>query len=328
LRAAAAGELADPKGLASQVDRMLADLKAAALVDNFARQWLGLDKLAGVMPEPKLFPGWSEDLRDACRAETLGFFRTVLAEDRPITDFLAADWTVMNEALAEHYGIKDVTGRVMRKVTLPDEKRGGLLTQAGVLTLTSEATRTSPVIRGKYVLDHLFNRPPPPPPPNVDGLMPDVSTARSVREQLELHRKAPNCAGCHARIDPYGMALENFDANGAWRTEEPAWEDPARPLPRKDKYQKIPPIPVDSSTVLADGTALKGLPDLKAHLLARKDDFLRGLTEKLLVYAAGRGLLDADRPAVERAVGEARRDGYRIRALVHAVVRSNVFQTR
>lgn len=306
---------------------MLADPRAKALADGFARQWLNLDKLATAMPEPKLFPNWSEDLRDACREETLAFFREVLAADRPVTDFLSADWTFVNEALAEHYGLPAVSGRLLRKVTLPDDHRGGVITQAAVLTLTSEATRTAPVIRGAYVLDRLFHRPPPPPPPNVGALIPDASQAKSVREHLTIHRANPTCAGCHARFDGYGLALENFDATGRWRTEEPAHEDPAKPVQRKEG-EKLPTFKIDTSVELADGSKFDGVAGLKKHLLSRQTEFTRGLAERLTVYACGRGLTSADRPGIEAAVKATVADGDKFQSLIRAVVNSPAFRTR
>lgn len=328
LRAAAdAGRLRDKATLDLQVARILADPKAKALADGFARQWLNLDKLATVMPEPKLFPDWNDDLRDACREETLAFFREVLAANRPVTDFLSSDWTFVNDKLAEHYGLAAVSGRRLRKVKLPNDRRGGLLTQASVLTLTSEATRTAPVLRGAYVLDRLFNRPPPPPPPNVGALIPDASQAKSVREHLSIHRANPNCAGCHARFDGYGLALENFDATGRWRTEEPAHEDPAKPVHRPPG-EKPPTFRIDTTVELADGSTFEGVSGLKNHLLSRKMEFTRGLAERLTIYACGRGLTASDRPGIEAAVKACAADGFRFQTLIRSVVDSPAFRTR
>lgn len=324
--AARVGTLKDPAELDRQVTRMLADPRSKALSEGFARQWLGLDKLATAMPEPKLFPRYGEDLRDASRAETLAVFREVLTKNLPLTEFLDSRWTFLNEKLAEHYGLPPVAGRVLRRVELPDSRRGGLLTHASVLTLTSEATRTAPVIRGAYVLDRLFNRPPPPPPPGVAGLIPDARQAKSVREHLSIHRADPLCAGCHAKFDGYGLALENFDATGAWRAEESAHEDPSKPIERPDGH-KLPVYPIDGKADV-NGTPIDGVAGLKKHLLARKDDFARGLAERLTVYAAGRGLTAADRPHLDDVVKTAAADGYKMQALVRAVVRSPAFRTR
>jgi mono/diheme cytochrome c family protein len=326
LAAARAGKLKEPAELDRQVTRMLADPRSKALSDGFARQWLGLDKLASAMPEPKLFPRYDEDLRDASRAETLAVFREILTKNLPVTEFLDAKWTFLNEKLAAHYGLPPVAGRVLRRVELPDGRRGGLLTHASILTLTSEATRTAPVIRGAYVLDRLFNRPPPPPPPGVAGLIPDASQARSIREHLAIHRADPLCAGCHAKFDGYGLALENFDATGAWRTDEPAHEDPSKATAKPEGY-KTPMFPIDPKADVA-GVPIDGVAGLKKHLLARKDDFTRGLAERLTVYAAGRGLTAADRPHLDEVVKQTAADGYRMPALVRAVVRSPAFRTR
>ena len=324
---AATGKLRDKATLNAQVSRMLADPKAKALADGFARQWLNLDKLASIMPEPKLFPNWSEDLRDSCRDETIAFFREVLSADRPVTDFLASDWTFVNEKLADHYGLPAVSGRRLRKIKLPDDRRGGLISQAAVLTLTSEATRTSPVIRGAYVLDRLFHRPPAPPPPNVGALIPDASSAKSVREHLNIHRANPACAECHAKFDGYGLALENFDATGRWRIEEPTYEDPAKPVHRKEG-EKLPAFKIDTAVELADGSRFEGVAGLKKHLLARKTEFTRGLAERLTIYACGRGLNAGDRPGIEEVIKLTAADGDKFQSLIRAVVNSTAFRTK
>lgn len=324
---AISGQLTEKAALGKQVSRMLADPRAKAFTDAFARQWLNLDKLATVMPEPKLFPYWSDDLRDACRDETLAFFHEVLTADLPVTEFLMADWTFANETLADHYGLPPVSGRPLRKVTLPDNRRGGLISQASILTLTSEATRTAPVIRGAYVLDRLFHRPPPPPPPNVGALIPDASGARSVREHLAIHRANPTCAGCHARFDGYGLALENFDAIGRWRTEESAHEDPAKPIQRREG-EKLPVFGIDATAELSDGTKLDGVAGLKKHLVSRKTEFVRGLAERITIYACGRGLTAADRPSIEAIVQATSDNGDRFQSLILAIVDSPPFRTR
>ncbi len=323
---AVGGTLGDPAVLTKQVARMLANSKSAALTANFARQWLGLDKLASVMPEPKLFPNYSESLRDATRDETLAFFREVVAKNLPITDFLDARWTFLNETLAEHYGLPAVPGRLLQKVDLSDARRGGLLTQAAVLTLTSEATRTAPVLRGTYLLDRIFNRPPPPPPPNVGSLIPDASQAKSVREHLAIHRADIACSGCHARIDPYGLVLENFDAVGAWRTSEAAHADPTKAT-NHDGVKSLT-FPIDAMAELKDGSHMDGIAGLKQHLLARKLDFTRGLAERMSVYALGRGLLISDRGDLDVMVKATATDNFRMQSLIRAVVMSKSFRTR
>lgn len=325
--AAQSGKLREKATLEQQVSRMLRDSKSKALAEGFARQWLNLDKLATVMPEPKLFPSWNDDLRDSCREETLAFFREMLTADRPITEFLAADWTFANETLAEHYELPAILGRRLRKVQLPDDRRGGLISQASILTLTSEATRTAPVIRGAYVLDRLFHRPPPPPPPNVGSLIPDARQAKSVREHLMIHRESPTCAGCHSRFDGFGLALENFDAIGRWRTEEIAYEDPAKPVQRQEG-EKPPLFKIDTSVELADGAKFDGISGVKSYLITKKTDFTRGLAERLTIYACGRGLTAADRNGIEDVMKSTAANGDKFQSLIRAVVDSHAFRSR
>lgn len=342
-QAAAHGELRTPAGRAGQVARMLADPRSAALEKNFVPQWLGLGRLASAMPERTLFVefNWLDEMYEFygtrllanMRREPGAFFTGVLAEDRPITDFLVSDYVYVDESLARLYGLTGVYGGEFRKVSLAGKsssQRGGLLGMAAMLTLTSESTRTSPVIRGTWLLKRLFNRPPPPPPPNAGTIEPDTGAARSLREKLALHRQASQCAGCHARIDPYGLTLENFDAIGRWRGAEPAWFDPARPdhKPQLGTDGKPVQFPIDASAELANGRKLDGLIGLRSHLLDRKDDFARGLAEKLLVYSTGRGLLVSDGTDVDHIVARTRERGYRLRALLEATVQSDAFLKR
>ena len=324
--AAGAGKLDDPAELDRQVSRMLSDPKASALADRFARQWLGLDKLASAMPEPKLFPGYTEDLRDASRGETLAAFGEIVAANRPITELLDARWTFLNEALAEHYGLPAVAGRILRKVDLPDGRRGGLLTHASILTMTSEATRTAPVLRGVYVLDRLFHRRPPPPPPGVAGLIPDAGGARSIREHLAIHRSEPLCAGCHARFDGYGLALEHYDATGAWRDAEPAFEDPSRPTPNREGGRS-PTFAIDARAEIG-GSTVDGIVGLKAHLRGRRDEFARGLAENLMIYGLGRATGPGDRLDLDAVVRATAADSYAMSSLLRSIVRSEAFRTR
>lgn len=339
--ALAAAKLSDRAVRAAAVERLLADPRSAAFATDFTRQWLGLAKLGSAMPEPTLFAEFNPQdeyyeyygtrLKRAMAREPVALAEHVLAADRPVTDFLAADYAVIDEALARLYGIKGVVGGQHRPVPLPaGSPRGGLLGMAAVLTLTSEATRTSPVIRGKWVLERLFNRPPPPPPPAAGAIEPDTTTARSLREKIALHRADAACAGCHARIDPFGLALENFDAVGRWRTHEPPWHDPARPQPAPPKSADGKPVlfPIDAVAELAGGIKLDGAAGLRSHLLARKDEFVRGLAEKLMIYAAGRGLTAADTPDVDRVVARTKAGGYKMHALILAVVESDAFLTR
>ena len=321
------GILHEPAQLNSQVSRMLGDPKVESFVRRFASQWLNLNKLSSSMPEPKLFPMWSDDLQKSCREESIAYFREILLKNRSIEEFLASNWTFLNEDLAAHYGLQPVEGRKLQRVELEDRRRGGLFTQAAILTLTSEATRTAPVIRGAYVLDRIFNRPPPPPPANINSLIPDASQARSVREHLSIHRSDASCAGCHARFDGFGLALENYDATGRWRTEELAYEDPSRSLTRTDQSQ-AQTFMIDATAEMLDGAKFDGILGLKEYLLSRKEDFLRGLAERLLIYGSGRKLAVADRPRIEAIVKEARMDGYKFHRLIQAVVDSQSFRTR
>lgn len=307
---AVAGQLRQPQVLEAQVKRMLADARSSALVDNFAGQWLFLRELATVTPE---IPGFDENLREAFIEETRSLVRWVLAQDLPVTELLTADYTFLNERLARHYGIPGVRGSRFRKVTLPPgTQRRGLLGHGSILTVTSTATRTSPVIRGAWILENILGAPPPAPPPgvetNIDGDGSQVITT-SVRQRLELHRDNPSCAGCHGVIDPVGFALENFDAIGAWRERD------------GDAL-------VDARGTLVDGTAVHGAADLVEALVAKQDLFISNLTEKLLTYALGRTLDHRDMPTVRAIARSAAKQDNRFAALVMAVVQSPAFGQR
>lgn len=337
LRAGAArGELKDPTRLQAQVDRLLRDPRSmTTLTDGFVASWLHLDRLAGVMPEPKLFPRFGDDLKRSMAEEPKAFFAALLRENGRVTDLLDARYTWVNERLAMHYGLdrKRIRGSTLRRVDLPDQTRGGLLGMGGILTLTSEATRTSPVKRGAYVLETIFNRPPPPPPPNVGDLIPNTASARTIREHLVRHREDAACAGCHSRIDPWGLALENYDAVGAWRSQEAAWEDPSRPVPQTSGNGSSPAsFPIDAKFDLPiqgeASRALTGPAAVRAELLHRREDFVRGLTEKLMIHALGRGLAMSDRPSIEAATDALKRSDHRIHTLIHAIVQSPAFRTR
>ena len=311
LAAAERGELGAPAVFEAQVERMLADPRSAALVDNFAGQWLTLRNAAAVRPDEDTFPDFGEGLRRAFRRETELLFDSVLREDRSVLDLLAADYTFVNERLARHYGIPNVRGSHFRRVALADETRGGLLGHGSILTVTSYANRTSPVNRGKWVLENILGTPPPPPPPDV----PDLETAEggkalSMREAMEQHRANPVCASCHRLMDPLGLSLENFDAIGRWRG-------------RSETRGTI-----DATGELPDGTPFDGPAGLKAALLRHPDRFVTTVTEKLLTYALGRGLEHYDAPAVRAIVRDAAGDGYRLSSLVRGVVRSAPFQMR
>jgi hypothetical protein len=305
---AVAGRLHQPEVLASQVRRMLADHKAYALVENFAGQWLHLRELVSVTPEVE---GFDENLRQAFIEETRDLVDWVRTQDRPITELLTADYTFLNERLAKHYGIPGIRGSHFRRVQLPaGSHRRGLLGQGSILTITSTASRTSPVIRGSWILDNLLAAPVPAPPPgvetNIDGDGTQVITS-SVRQRLEAHRKNPSCAACHKLMDPVGFALENFNAIGAWRERD------------GDSL-------IDASGVLVDGTKIVGPEELTAALMSRSDLFVTNVVEKLMVYALGRGVDYHDMPAVREIVKQAQRSDLRFGALILGVVQSVPFR--
>jgi hypothetical protein len=311
LAAADRGRLARPATLAAQVRRMLLDPKADALIDNFGGQWLQTRALESVKPDRKKFPDFDEYLRLSMARETELFFASILREDRNILDFLDADYSYLNERLARFYGVADVQGPEFRKVSFAhDSQRGGLLTQASVLTVSSYANRTSPVLRGKWVLDNLVGAPPPPPPadvPNLDEAK--IGTTSSMREQLELHRKNPICASCHVRMDPLGFGLENFDAVGAWRAKDGEF-------------------PINATGTLPDGRSFTGPQGLKSILKAQPDAFTESLTRKMLIYALGRGLEPSDDAAVKEIVRKVAADNYRVSSLILGIVNSQPFQKR
>ncbi len=312
LDAAEAGRLSDSDVLERQVRRMLADEKAGVLVSSFAAQWLHLRRMRTVTPDVNAFPGFDENLRDALVRETELFVESQLREDRSVVDLLDADYTFVNERLARHYAIPNVYGSRFRRVDLPGEERRGLLGHGSVLTVTSLATRTSPVVRGKWVLENILGTPPPPPPPDVPDLpeRADDGTVTSLRARLEAHRANPVCSNCHARMDPLGFALENFDAVGKWRDKGVAG------------------TPIDPSGTLPDGTAFDGFPGLRDILLERREEFVTTVTEKLLTYALGRGVEHYDRPAIRAIVREAAPNDYRWSSLILGVARSLPFQMR
>jgi mono/diheme cytochrome c family protein len=307
---AESGKLRDPIVLEAQVNRMLADPRAGAFAANFAGQWLETRNLDVVKPDPDKFKEWNAELREAMKTETTMFFEHVLRENRPISDFLNADYTFLNERLATHYGIEGVTGSEFRRVPLTTDRRGGVLSQGAVLTVSSYPTRTSPVIRGKYVLQNLLGAPPPPPPADVP-LLEEVAGAesKSMREQLELHRQNAVCASCHRNMDPLGFGLENYDAIGRWRDNDGAF-------------------PVDASGTLPSGQRFATAGEMRALLLLQLPQFSRTLTEKMLTYALRRGLKPYDRRTVETIHRAVEADKYRFRTLVHQIVKSLPFQAR
>jgi len=306
------GKLKDSAVLQQQVRRMLDDPKSQALVDNFAGQWLYLRKLQISRPDPDVFPEFDDSLRQAFRTETSLFFQNVLREDRSVLELLDANYTYLNQRLAEHYGIPNVYGPQFRKVTMTDPNRGGLLGQGSILTVTSYPNRTSVVQRGKWILENLLGTPPPPPPQVVPELIPHGKDGRqlTMREQMVQHRADPVCASCHSRMDPLGFALENYDGVGRWRD--------------KDAGNAI-----DASGKLPDGSTFVGPAGLKKILITKdRDEFINTATEKLLLYALGRGLEYYDQPAVRAISREAGKDDYRMSALIAAIVKSTPFEMR
>ena len=313
LRLAEKSTLHDPDVLDRQVTRMLGDPRSRALVSNFAGQWLHIRNVSGFRPSPELLFHFDDNLRQAFETETELFFDSIIRENRSVLDLLDADYTFLNERLAKHYGIAGVYGERFRRVSLPPESvRRGLLGQGSILTDTSRANRTSPVIRGKWILENIFGTPPPPPLPNVPELKEEKNPARvlPMREQMAQHRANPVCASCHAQMDELGFALENFDAIGEWRDVDAAGS------------------PIDASARLPDGTTFTGPVELRKVLLGHSDDFLTTLTEKLLTYALGRGLEAADAPAIRRIKRDAAPSHYRFAALVKGIVASTPFQMR
>jgi mono/diheme cytochrome c family protein len=304
------GQLQSPEILHAQVRRMLADPKAHSLATNFAGQWLQTRNLQFQKPDRKTFHDYGPQLEDAMRTETEMFFQSIVNEDRSILDFIDGNFTFVNERLAALYGIPDVHGREFRRVSLDGTQRSGVITQASVLTASSYPTRTSPVIRGKWILENILNAPPPSPPANVPALdTKDVGTAASVRERLEAHRANPACAACHSRMDPLGFALENYDGIGRYRTVDGQ-------------------IPIDSQGHLPDGTTFNGATELKALIRAKSPQFVRGFTEKMLTYAIGRGVESYDKPAIEKISRQVESDGDRFSAVIDGIVDSAPFQMR
>jgi hypothetical protein len=308
LACARQGTLRKPQTLEAQVRRMLKDPRSRALVDNFASEWLETRRLESAQPDRDRFPDFDEYLRQSMRKETGLFFLNLIQEDRSILDLIDGQYTFLNERLARHYGIRGVTGTAFRKADLSGTGRGGIVTQASVLTVSSYATRTSPVLRGKWILENLLNAPPPPPPPDVPNLNEDtVGSSASLRRQMEQHRENAVCASCHARMDPLGFALENYDAVGAWRDLDAGF-------------------PIDPSGVLPDGRTFQGAKGLKSILDKDRDAFAKCMTEKLLIYALGRGLERYDQPAVRQIVSRGAAADYRFSAFILGIVNSVPFQ--
>jgi mono/diheme cytochrome c family protein len=308
LNLATAGTLSNPVVLDQQVQRMLRDEKSQALVDSFAMQWLQLGRLSGVVPDADEYPEFDENLREAMREETRQFVGSQLREDRSVVELVGANYSFINGRLARHYGIPDVYGGRFRRVVFTDGIRGGLLGQASILAATSYPNRTSPVLRGRWLLETLLGAPPPPPPPDVPPLKENGADGErhSVRERLDAHRKNPGCAICHVRMDPLGFSLENFDALGKWR----AFSDG---------------VAVDASASLPDGSRFDGVAGLRALIASHREDFVRTFADRLLSYALGRGTEPADFPAVRRVVRDTAPQDYRWSAIIKAIVHSTPF---
>ena len=309
MRVAKAGTLRQPAVLEAQVRRMMADPKGFNLVENWAAQWLQLRNLGRTKPDPKRFPTVDDELLDAMRTETMMFVETIIKEDRSLLDFIDAPFTFVNGPLARHYGIKGVDGEEFQRVTLDGEQRSGVLTQGAILTVSSYPTRTSPPVRGKWVMENLLGTPPPPPPDDVPSLNDsNIGTEVSLRERLEQHRHDPSCSPCHMLMDPLGFGLENYDAVGAWR-------DARRQVPDRDCRH--------AARTDRPFTGSKGLKEI---LKTKSDAFVNNVTEKLLTYSLGRGLERFDRPTVEAISRQVKASDYRFSALVMEVVKSKPFQ--
>ncbi|HWN38156.1 MAG TPA: DUF1592 domain-containing protein, partial [Gammaproteobacteria bacterium] len=308
---AAAGKLRDDDVIAEQVERMLADPRAHSLVTNFALRWLNVDEIDAVNPDDRLFPDFTDALRDDFGKEIELFVSSVLLEDRDVHELLTADWTFVNERLARHYGMGDVHGPQFRRVTVENEARRGLLGKGAVLLRTSYGDRTSPVLRGAWVLDKLMGTPPTPPPPGVETNLdtPEGEKPKTVRERLERHRKDPNCKACHGVIDPYGLALENFSVTGQWRDIDPVAEEP-----------------IDAASELSSGQVVSGPVEVRQLVLRRPDQFVQALTSKLMMYALGRELEYSDMPQVRAVVHAAARVDYKFSSVVTAIVLSDAFR--
>jgi hypothetical protein len=313
LDVASRGALSNSDVLMKQVKRMLADPRSETLMRNFGGQWLLVRNMATVRPGEIYSFAFDETLRQSMQRETELFLDSVMRENRGVMELLTADYTFLNERLAQNYGIPNVQGSDFRRVTLPaDSPRGGLLGQGSILTVTSPAIRTSPVIRGKWILNNILGSPPPDPPPNVPALSDQKTQAKmkTMRERMAQHRSNAGCASCHTMIDPAGFALENFDAIGRWRTVDDSFN------------------PIDPSGALPDGSAFKSFAEFRAALASRPERFAYTFTEKLLTYALGRGLEDYDMPAVRKILADTVPDGYRVQSIILGIVNSYPFRYR
>lgn len=328
---AAKGELTKPSVRRAQVERLLKDARAKRFTANFAGQWLDLRLINATSPDPQIFIEYDPFLYWSMPRETEVFFEAILRDDRSLLEFVHSDWSFLNQRLAQHYGITGVDGGELRKVTLPpDSHRGGVITHASILKVTTDGTRTSPILRGKWVLERILGQAPSPPPPGTPAIDPDIRGATTIREQLDKHRHTPACASCHRHIDPPGFALENFDAIGGWRD----FYRVPRALKPGEKQIELANYPgrkifrgldVEKGGELSDGRAFKNIDEYKELLLTDKDQLARNLAQKLLVYATGADIQFADREVVEQLVTRSREQKYGFRSLIHEVVQSGVF---
>jgi hypothetical protein len=311
LQLAEQNKLRSPGELSRQIKRMIADAKAESFSKNFAGQWLEIRSLDAAKPDVTKFPTWNNDLKEDMETETRMFFEAVLRENRPISDFIDAKYTFLNDRLAAHYGVEGIVGPQFRRVELTTDQRGGVLTHASVLTVTSYPARTSPVLRGKFILDNVLGTPPPPPPADVPALDEDqIGKAGSLRQQMEKHRTAPICASCHSKMDPLGFGLENYNAIGQWRVKDGEF-------------------PLEIGGKLPSGQEFQTPAAMKAILL--RDDmqeFARNIAEKMLTYSIGRGIDGTDRPFIKEIVDKMEASEYRFQTLVESIVQSLPFQAR
>jgi hypothetical protein len=332
LKLAAAKQLSQPSTLRAQVERMLKDKRSGDFVTNFTGQWLDLRSIDATSPDANLYPEFDEMLKRAMIAETEAFFREVLTQNLPLTNFIQSDFAMLNSRIAELYGIDGVRGEQFQRVSLPtDSVRGGVLTQASILKITANGTVTSPVLRGAWVMKRLLGDPPAPPPPGVGSVEPDTRGATTIRELLDKHRHAESCMGCHSKIDPAGFALESFDVIGGWRDRyrsKEKGERPATKIENRGVWQYKLALPVDTTGALPDGRAFTGIRDFKKLILDKPADLQRCIAEKLLTYATGAGITFADRAAVADMVQKTNQQGGGLRTLVTEVVLSSTFQNK
>jgi len=319
LKLAEQGELSRPENLRKQVERLLNDPKAQGFIKNFLDQWLDLRLIDFTIPDRKLYPEFDDALRKSIVEETELFFAEIVKQDLSLVNFVDSDFSMLNERLAQHYGIAGVKGPKMRRVTLPPgSHRGGVLTQASVLKVTANGTTTSPVVRGAWVLRNILGKPPDPPPPNAGAIEPDIRGARTIREELDKHRRAASCSTCHMKIDPLGFALESFDVTGGWQDKYRVLSGPNLAMSRNGPR-------VETDATLSDGREFRNIDELKKLLVEDKDQLARCLTEKLLIYATGKGLRFSDRAMVSEIVARTRAKKYGFRSLIHEIVQSRAF---